>query len=105
MTPEKEGRERRRSKRVWVRSPGQLTILRGLRDASTIVCTIVNRSAGGALIRVPDASRVPDDFYLSYDEKPGRKMVCSVVRRSKQLVAVRYIWQASADVRVIRLSD
>ncbi len=109
MTPEKQGqkqgRERRRSMRVWVRSPGKVTVLRGLRDSATIPCTILNRSKGGALIKVPDASVVPDDFYLTYDEDPNRKMVCAVVRRSRQLLAVRYISQPSTEVRVVRLSS
>jgi hypothetical protein len=109
MTPEKQGqkqgRERRRSMRVWVRSPGKVTVLRGLRGSATIACTILNRSKGGALIKVPDASAVPDDFYLAYDEDPNRKMVCAVVRRSRQLLAVRYISQPSTEVRVVRLSS
>jgi hypothetical protein len=105
MTPEKQGRERRRSPRIWVRSPGQVTVLRGLRGTSTIACTILNRSKGGALIRVPDASVVSDDFYLSFQDEPGRKVVCSVVRRSRQLLAVRFMLQPDVDVRVVRLSS
>lgn len=105
MTTEKQGRERRRSPRIWVRSPGQVTVMRGLRGASTIACTILNRSKGGALVRVPDAAQVSDDFHLSFDEEPGRKIVCSVIRRSKQLLAVRFISQPNTEVRVVRLSS
>jgi hypothetical protein len=101
----KKGSERRRSARIWVRCPGQVTLIRGLRGTKTLDCIILNKSDGGALVQVDDASQVPAEFYLTFDRAPQNRIVCTVVRRSKRLLAVRYEPQSNCQVRVRRISS
>jgi PilZ domain-containing protein len=75
-----------------------------MRGTRSLACTILNKSHGGALIQVERAADVPDDFYLTFDDEPSRKIVCSVIRRSKQLLAVRYTQQTNIEIRVLRLT-
>lgn len=104
MAQTKTGAERRRSPRKWVRSAGQVTIIRGLRGTQTMDCVIRNTSAGGALLQVDDATMVPDEFYLTFAVEPQRRIVCTVIRRSKRLLAVRYEAQPNREVSVRRIS-
>jgi hypothetical protein len=93
--------ERRKSPRVWLRRPGQLILVKGLRGTSTMPCRVINTSKGGALIRVEGAAAdVPDDFYLTISGQADRKLICSVVRRGKHLIAVRFIHQPAYEVRI-----
>jgi hypothetical protein len=105
MAQTKTGAERRRAPRIWVRSRGQVIVVRGMRGTRTLDCIILNKSTGGALVQVEDASLVPNEFYLTFEATPQRKHVCTVVRRSKRLLAVRYEPQASHDVSVRRISS
>lgn len=101
MTQNASGSERRRSPRVWLRRPGQLVLVRGLRGTSTLPCKVINTSKGGALIQVDGAATdVPDDFYLTISGQPDRRLICTVVRRGKRLLAVRFIAQPDYEVRV-----
>ncbi len=100
----KTNAERRRAPRHWVRRPGQVIVVRGLRGIATIDCQVLNTSKGGALIKVERAADLPDDFYLIIDSQPERKMTCSVARRGQTLLGVRFVPQTNYDVRVVRTS-
>ena len=101
MDQKQSGRERRRSPRVWLRRGGQLILVKGLRGTDTVPCKVLNTSKGGALIMVGGAATdIPDDFYLTIAGQPDQKIICSVVRRGKKVLGVRFIEQASYDVRV-----
>jgi hypothetical protein len=100
MADAKQGREKRRSPRVKMRRSAMLIVVKGLRGTSTLPCTILNRSRGGALIQVDRAADVPDDFYLM-DAQQDRKIICSVVRRGMRLLGVKFIAQPSYDIRVL----
>ena len=101
MTQTVSGRERRKSQRVWLRRGGQLILVKGLRGTSTVACKVLNTSKGGALIQVDgDAADIPDDFYLTIAGHMDQKVICSVVRRGKKVLAVRFIAQPDYEVRV-----
>jgi hypothetical protein len=101
MTQNAPTSERRKWPRVWLRRPGQLTLVRGLRGTTTMPCKVINTSQGGALIQVEGtAADVPDDFYLTISGQGDRQYICSVVRRGKRLLGVRFIPQANYQVRV-----
>jgi hypothetical protein len=84
-----------------VRIGGELIIVKGLRGTSTIACKVLNRSKGGALIKVDCADAVPDDFYLTLPTDRERRIICTVVRRGKTVVGVRFVSQPDYDVRVL----
>jgi hypothetical protein len=46
------------------------------------------------------AADIPDDFYLTISGQSDRPYVCSVVRRGKRLIAVRFIAQPQYEVRI-----
>lgn len=96
---EKKGRERRRHPRKRVRMPGQVVILSGLRGRPPIACTLLDQSAGGALLKLDDTSVVPDDFYLQIDG--GEFITCSVRRRGRKLLGVRFVPRAEGAVRTV----
>jgi len=101
MTQNASGSDRRRSLRTWLRRPGQLVLVRGLRGTSTLPCKVINTSKGGALIQVEGAAAdVPDDFYLTITGQSDRRFICSVVRRGKRLLGVRFIAQPDYEVRL-----
>jgi hypothetical protein len=101
MTQNQTGRERRRSQRVWLRRGGQLILVKGLRSTATVPCKVLNTSKGGALVMVEGAAAdIPDDFYLTIAGQPEQKIICSVVRRGKKLLGVRFIEQPEYNVRV-----
>jgi hypothetical protein len=45
------------------------------------------------------AADIPDDFYLTIAGQPGHRINCSVVRRGKKLLGVKFIAQADYEVR------
>jgi len=98
---EKKGRDRRRHPRLRVQIPGQVIILSGLRGRPPIACTLVDRSNGGALLRVEDTSLVPDDFYLVIDGKGGELITCSVRRRGRKLIGVRFVPRVEGGKRTV----
>jgi PilZ domain len=101
MTQSATGSERRRSPRVWLRRGGQLILVKGLRGTSTVACKVLNTSRTGALIQVDGpAADIPDDFYLTIAGKMDEKIICSVVRRGKKVLGVRFIAQPNYEVRV-----
>src|ERR1700741_427300 len=101
MTQTVSGRERRKSQRVWLRRGGQLILVKGLRGTSTVACKVLNTSKTGALIQIDGpAADIPDDFYLTIAGQPDQKIICSVVRRGKRVLGVRFIAQPSYAVRV-----
>jgi hypothetical protein len=101
MTQTASGSERRRWPRVWLRRPGQLTLVNGLRGTTTLPCRVINTSKGGALLQVEgSAADIPDDFYLTISGQADRQYVCSVLRRGKRLIAVRFIAQPQYEVRI-----
>jgi hypothetical protein len=101
MTQTASASERRKSPRVWLRRPGQLTVVKGLRGTTTIPCKVINTSKGGALLQVEGAAAdIPDDFYLAISGQSDRPYVCAVVRRGKRLLAVRFIAQPQYEVRI-----
>jgi PilZ domain len=101
MTQSKTGRERRKSPRVWLRRGGQLILVKGLRGTATVSCKVLNTSKGGALLMVDGAaSDIPDDFYLTIAGQPEQRIICSVVRRGKKVLGVRFIAQPDYEVRV-----
>jgi hypothetical protein len=101
MTHNAPGSERRKTTRVWLRRPGQLIVLKGLRGTSSMPCKVINTSKGGALIQVEAAAAdIPDDFYLIISGQQDRKHICTVVRRGKRLLAVRFIAQPDYEVRL-----
>lgn len=103
MNQQAQGQDRRRAARIWKRIPGELVVYRGLKRSAVVVCQILNRSTTGALIKVDDTSRVPDDFYLLIDgQKP--EITCSVARRGEKLLGVRFIPQTKCEVRTQRVS-
>jgi len=104
MTHNPKGSERRRSPRSWVRIGGELIIVKGLRGTSTVACKVLNRSKGGALIKVASADAVPDDFYLTLPTDRSRRIICTVVRRGKKLLRVRFVSQPDYEVCVLRSS-
>jgi len=104
VTHKKPNAERRRAPRSWVRRRGQVIIVRGLRGTTAIDCQVLNTSKGGALIKVERAADLPDDFYLVIDGQLERKITCSVARRGRTLLGVRFVPQTNYDVRVIRSS-
>jgi hypothetical protein len=65
-------------------------------------CRVLNTSKGGALIQVENASLVPDDFYLQIAGQKGEKIICTVVRRGRRLLGVRYVPQPNCVVTVVR---
>ena len=101
MTQSATGSERRRSPRVWLRRGGQLILVKGLRGTSTVACKVLNTSQTGALIQIDgSAADIPDDFYLTIAGKLDQKIICTVVRRGKKVLGVRFISQPSYNVRV-----
>jgi hypothetical protein len=101
MAQNSTGSDRRRHPRVWLRRGGQLIIVKGLRGTSTIACKVINTSKSGALLQVDgDAASVPDDFYLTIAGQADKKIVCSVARRGKRLLGVRFVAQPDYEVRV-----
>lgn len=101
MTQSSTGSERRRHARTWLRRGGQLVVIRGLRGTDTLPCKVLNTSKGGALIQVEgSAAEVPDDFYLTIAGQVDRRITCSVVRRGKRLLGVRFIEQPDYQVRI-----
>jgi len=101
MTQNAPGSERRKTTRVWLRRPGQLILLKGLRGTTSMPCKVINTSKGGALIQVEGAATdVPDDFYLIISGQSDRKHICTVVRRGKRLLGVRFIAQPDYQVRL-----
>ena len=101
MTQNASSSERRKTQRVWLRRPGQLVVVRGLRGTSTVPCRILNTSTGGALIQVDGAAAdIPDDFYLIIAGQQDRRLICSVTRRGQKLLGVRFIAQPNYQVRV-----
>ena len=100
MNQKPSGRERRKSPRVWLRRGGQLILVKGLRGTDTVACKVLNTSKGGALLMVErSAADIPDDFYLTIAGQPGHRINCSVVRRGKKLLGVKFIAQADYEVR------
>jgi PilZ domain len=100
MTQNQSSRERRKSPRVWLRRGGQLILVKGLRGTTTVPCKVLNTSKGGALIMVGGAATdTPDDFYLTIAGQPELKIICSVVRRGKKVLGVRFIAQPDYEVR------
>jgi hypothetical protein len=85
-----------------VRIGGELIIVKGLRGTSTVACKVLNRSKGGALIKVASADAVPDDFYLTLPTDRNRRIICTVVRRGKKLLGVRFVSQPDYEVFVLR---
>ena len=76
-------------------------MVRGLRGTTSIPCKVINTSKGGALLQVEGAAAdVPDDFYLTISGQSDRRFVCSVLRRGKRLIGVRFIAQPEYEVRV-----
>lgn len=101
MTQNSSGSERRRTPRTWLRRPGQLILVKGLRGTATLPCRVINTSKGGALIQVEGAAAdVPDDFYLTISGQLDKRYICSVVRRGKRLLGVRFIAQPDYEVRI-----
>jgi hypothetical protein len=101
MTQGSKGSDRRRSPRVWLRRGGQLILVKGMRATETVPCKVLNTSRGGALIQVEGAAAdVPDDFYLMVAGQADKRLICSVVRRGKRLIGVRFIEQADYQVHV-----
>ncbi len=95
------GSERRRSPRIWLRRGGQLILVKGLRGTSSVPCKVLNTSRGGALLQVEGtAADIPDDFYLTIAGQADKRLICSVVRRGKRLLGVRFIEQADYQVRI-----
>src|SRR5262245_36835424 len=106
MTQNRSGQERRKSPRVWLRRGGQLILVKGLRGTATVPCKVLNTSKGGALIMVDGAAAdIPDDFYLTIAGQPQQKIICSVVRRGKKVLGVRFIAQPDYEVRVTTSSQ
>jgi hypothetical protein len=101
MTQTASASERRKWHRVWLRRPGQLTLVKGLRGTTTVACKVINTSKGGALLQVEGAAAdIPDDFYLTILGQSERPYVCTVVRRGKRLLGVRFIAQPHYQVRI-----
>ena len=72
-----------------------------MRGTCALPCKVINTSKGGALIQVDGAAAdVPYDFYLTIAGQPDRRLICSVVRRGKRLLGVRFIAQPDYDVRI-----
>jgi hypothetical protein len=46
------------------------------------------------------AADVPDDFYLTIAGQMDKRLICSVVRRGKRLLGVRFIHQADYRVHI-----
>jgi hypothetical protein len=99
-----EGPERRRSTRTWAQRHGQLIIVRGLRRTSAIDCEVLNTSTGGAAIKVDGAADLPDDFYLIIEGQPDHKITCSVARRARTVLGVRFVSRPGYNARVIVIS-
>jgi len=96
--------DRRRAPRSWIRRSGQVIVVKGLRHTSTIDCQVLNTSTCGALVRVDRAADVPDDFYLTINGQPERKMTCSVARRKPTLLGVRFVPQSNYVVHISQTS-
>lgn len=95
------GSERRRSTRTWLRRGGQLILVKGMRGTASVPCKVINTSRGGALLQVEGtAADIPDDFYLTIAGQADKRLICSVVRRGKRLLGVRFIEQADYQVRI-----
>lgn len=101
MAQNSTGSDRRRWPRAWLRRGGQLIIVKGLRGTSTVACKVLNTSKGGALLQVDgDAASIPDDFYLTIAGQPEKRLICSVARRGRKLLGVRFVAQPDYQVRV-----
>ena len=101
MSQGSTGAERRRSQRTWLRRGGQLTLVMGMRGTSSVSCKVLNTSRGGALLQVEGAAAdIPADFYLTIAGLMDKRLVCSVVRRGKRLLGVRFVQQADYQVRI-----
>jgi hypothetical protein len=72
-----------------------------MRGTSSLPCKVINTSKGGALIQVDGAAAdIPDDFYLTIAGQQDQRLICSVVRRGKRLLGVRFIAQPDYQVRI-----
>jgi hypothetical protein len=103
-TPTTVGPERRRSARISARRHGQLIVVRGLRRTSAIDCQVLDTSSGGAAIEVDRAADLPDDFYLIIEDQLDDKITCSVARRARTVLGVRFVSRPRNNVRVIIIS-
>ncbi len=81
--------EQRRWRRFRIDAPGRILVMRGLRIATTITCTVIDVAEGGALID-PITTVVASEFYLELDKEPGKLRSCTVVRRDGRKVAVKF---------------
>ncbi|MFN0218392.1 MAG: PilZ domain-containing protein [Hyphomicrobium sp.] len=72
--------------RVCARRPGSRRASLRLRDGRMVACRLVNVSAGGALIDVPDVDILPDEFNLVI-ESSEFEAACSV-RHTRRLETV-----------------
>jgi hypothetical protein len=72
-----------------------------MRSTEAVRCKVLNTSKGGALLQVEgSAADVPDDFYLTIAGQMDKRLICSVVRRGKRLLGVRFIQQADYQVHI-----
>jgi len=69
---------------------GGLIILQG-QMMSSFACKIRNESRSGVMLVLPDATRVPAEFYLVRDADPGHKVPCRVAWRSAERLGVKFV--------------
>ena len=84
MTQNASGSDRRKSPRTWLRRPGQLVLVRGLRGTSTLPCKVINTSKGGALIQVEGVGRRRSRRFLSHHRRPVGPEVHLFRRQARQ---------------------
>ena len=82
-------RERRRWTRTQSHVSGRISFLNGQKHRSCD-CEILNVSSGGALIKVLNATDVPDTFCLVIDKQEDRSIVCQAARRHRDHLGVAF---------------
>ncbi len=81
--------EQRQFPRIEINTRAKITVVRGLRIAKSIPCTIINISEGGALLAFKNPMS-ETDFYLELDKTPAIRKSCSVVRCLGNTVGVKF---------------
>ncbi len=89
IQPQTGSEEDRRENRKRALKGGMI-ILPG-QMMSSFACKIRNESRGGVMLVLPDATRVPAEFYLIREADPGHKIPCRVAWREPERLGIEFV--------------